>query len=507
MPGFNLVRNAKVFFTSDVNASTGVITETALTAGGTQELSVMNGFSFSQNVDAQTITVSEAGDTPARGQRSFNSALQPVDFSFTTYIRPRGASAATVNADELCLWNALFASGKLKMDTLGTGTAGEATVTATGISRANTYTNTVTLTWASTNLTTPAFAAGDRINLAGITDTTAGNAYWNGSATIGTITGALATCTGMMVYMDIAPVGGTSPTGTTSTLQISKNSAVLRNPANADNGAYHALITAGLSNKNQLQKFGLVILIDQTTYLIDNCVLDQASIDFGLDSIAQIQWSGKGTILRSNSAASANGGSFSGTGVTGSYTTATANTSGVFLTNKLSTATLKSTFLGAGTGAKTYTVALTGGNLTISNNVNYIVPETLGVVNKPIGYFTGTRAISGNITAYLKTGGTNPTNTLLTDLIASTTTEVKYYMEIQLGGAANANKVEFEIPAVSLQVPTVEVQDVVSTTINFNAQGALMTDSRATGLADDALSYYDIEAANGLITRYFSNVA
>lgn len=501
MPGFNLVRNSKVFFTSNVNASTGVIAQGALTAAKTQQLSVMNGFSFSQAVDAQVITVSEAGDIPARGQRSFNSAIQPVEFNFTTYIRPKG-SGASITADELVLWNAMFADGQMNLKPSGTTAAGEFAATATSITRGTT-TNTVVYAWSAIDISNSGIVTGDKVNVGNVACATLG---FNGSGTI-TLVGTTSSCSGATVLMDTAPAGPGNPTTTTGTVYFSKASAVLHNTNAATGEAAHVHVTTGLSNKNQLQKFGIVVIMDQATYLIDNCVLNQAQIDFGLDGIAQIQWSGQGTVLRTLGAATASGGTFGGTLTGGTYTEATVNTSGTFITNKVSTATLKSTFMGQGTSNKTYTVALTGGSLTIANNVNFVTPETLGVVNQPIGYFTGTRAVSGSITAYLKTSGTNPTNTLLTDLL-SAPSETKYYLEIQVGGVNNANKVELEMNAVTLQIPTIEVQDVVSTTINFAAQPAVLPDSSASALADNSTSsYYDVEAANDIVVRYYSTVA
>lgn len=503
MPGFNLVRNSKVFFTSNVNSTTGIISEAGMTAAKTQELSVMNGFSFSQNVDSQTITVSEAGDTPARGQRAFNTALQPVDFSFTTYVRPNGVSTA-VDMDEKVLWNALFSSGDINLVPSGTVTAGEFAVSVTDTNRTATS-NTVTFTWASVDLSATLLAVGNRVNISGIPNNATDLTGWNGGATISSITGSLAACTGMDIIMDIAPGGSGDPSTTAGyTLLMSRNSAALRmgDVATAEKG--HVKITPALSNKNQLQKFGIVVIIDQTTYLLDNCALDQAQIDFNLEGIAQIQWTGKGTAIRTLGAATASAGSFGGTLAGSLYTAAKTNDQGYFITNKVSTAVLKSTFKGQGTSAKTYTVALTGGSLTIANNITYITPETLGVVNKPIGYFTGTRAISGNITAYLKTaGGTYPTNTLLSDLLTASS-ETKYYLEIAVGGTNNEVKVELEMPAVTLQVPTIDVQDVVSTTINFAAQASVLPSSLAADLDSASTSYYDLEASNDIIVRYYS---
>lgn len=55
-----------------------------------------------------------------------------------------------------------------------------------------------------------------------------------------------------------------------------------------------------------------------------------------------------------------------------------------------------------------YTVALTGGSLSIANNVTYLTPANLGTLNVPCTYFTGTRTITSNVTAYLKTGAGSP---------------------------------------------------------------------------------------------------
>ena len=49
----------------------------------------------------------------------------------------------------------------------------------------------------------------------------------------------------------------------------------------------------------------------------------------------------------------------------------------------------------------TYNVTLTGGNITIENNLTYLTPETLGSVNLPLGHVMGTRSVSGNFTCYL----------------------------------------------------------------------------------------------------------
>lgn len=488
MAGFNLVRNARAFFTTNLNATTKVVTLTGHTAATTTELQVLNGFSFSQNPEAQTITISEAGTAPARGQRSFNTALAPVEFSFSTYIRPSGTT--TIDCEEKVLWNSLLSSQAIDTTGLSVSTVSAFTRTAN--------LDTVTFTCAAANLSGAGIAVGDVITISSITGTDA--IEWNAPAILDAVTaGTISAATGIRIKYLRAPAGAaTAPATAPTSLKIHKG-AITQNATAGTEGAY-LLAHCGGSNKNQLQAFGLIVSVDGVTYLIDNCALNQASVDFGLDGIAMVQWTGNGTALRQIAGTfTASGGTFGGTvGVTGSYTQK--NTSANFITNKLSTVTLASNLRGLGTSTS-YTVAITGGNMTINNNIQYVTPEILGVVNSPIGYFTGTRAISGNLTAYLKTG-TNTTGTLLTDMLsnASTTTETKYALELAIGGHSNSVKVELDMPAVSLQIPSVETQDVLSTTINFTAEGFDASTSAAAG----GTASYDLEQTNELLIRYYS---
>lgn len=375
---FNLIRNSRVFFTTNVNSETGVVASANFLPTNTRELQVLDGFSFSQNTTAETVTLNEGGAAPVRGQRSFNTALEPVDFSMSTYIRPADGGT-NITAEEGVLWNALLSTDA---------------------------------------------------------------------------------------------IGGTAPAWT--------------------EGVSYATAVATNSNSHQLQKFGLIIVIDGVSYIIDNCALDSATIDFGLDAIAMVAWAGKGAILRQVSGLTASTGStvtFGG-GISG--TAKGKNTTAPFIANKLSTLTIREGITGTGTA---YTVALTGGSLTIANNLTYLTPANLGVVNRPFTYFTGTRAISGSINAYLRAGATN-TAGLLADMLAGSTTDVDpaFAIQVDVGGSSNATKVSFNMPATVLTIPTVATEQVISTTINFTAQGS-------------ASSAFDIGTANELEVKYYTTNA
>ncbi len=375
---FNLLRNSRVFFTTNVNTS-GIVNATGFTPTNTYEIQVLDGFSFSQNTASETVTLNEAGTTPIRGQRSFNTALEPVDFSMSTYVRPK-VNTTTITCEERVLWNAI---------------------------------------------------AG------------------------------------------VDAIGGTNPAWTDG----------------STTGPVAAQADFTYSNVHQLQKFGLLVIIDAVCYVIDNAALDQATIDFGIDAIAMIAWTGKGTALRQIAGVTATEGATVtlANGLTG--TAQGKDTTAKYITNKLSTVELEANISGGGTA---YTIAITGGSITIANNLTYLTPANLGTVNTPIGYFAGTRAISGSLTAYLRTGsGTSAT--LLNDMLAAAATsdETKYMLNVSMGGASNATRVDLEMAGAMLTIPTVSTEQVISTTINFTAQGY-------TG------ANYDLEQTNELVVKYFA---
>jgi len=384
----NLVRNSRVFFTTNVSATEGTVTKTGISSSNTFEIQVLDGFSFSQNTTSETVTLNEAGSTPSRGQRSFNTSLDPVEFSFSTYIRPKFDPLTGVGTDDIVkceeevLWNA-FA---------GTGAIGQA------------------------------------------------GAGWVRTA-------------------------GATPV---STLSFAN------------------------SNAHQLQKFGMLIWVDNVLFTIDNCALDQATIDFGLDGIATIAWTGRGTKLSifegtTLSALNVFGGTDGFSGTAG-----VKDTAAKYLANKLSTCVMVKGIDGVDTTS--HTIPITGGSITFANNLTYLTPANLGQVNQAVTYFTGTRAISGSINAYLRTGESNSSSDILSDILSGAATSQAQAYEITLnigGGASAGTRVELNLPAAVLSIPTVNAEQVVSTTINFVAHGY-------NGSA------YDITATNEATLKYYA---
>jgi len=120
--------------------------------------------------------------------------------------------------------------------------------------------------------------------------------------------------------------------------------------------------------------------------------------------------------------------------------------------------------------SQTYNLTLTGGNITMSNNITFLTPETLGVVNQPLGHVTGTRSVSGNFTCYLEhdTAG-NPSTDLFEDIIEATSTITNSFGLTFTIGGSSAPKCVVAMPQCHLEVPTHSIDDVISLETNFHA--------------------------------------
>ena len=251
------------------------------------------------------------------------------------------------------------------------------------------------------------------------------------------------------------------------------------------------------SNKAKLGTFDLIFMLGNgSTYKISSCCVNEASVDFDIDGIATINWSGMGSIItdiesnisRQDAAPTAtaageywvdtNNSNFfhiSGAGNNSSWDQAIdegglSSNTGNFIRNRLTSLTVENT-----TGApfqSTYDIVLTGGNITFSNNMTYLTPETLGVVNQPLGHVTGTRGISGSFTCYLgadTASGVDSSSDLFEDIIESTDTITNSFdLTFSVGGAAAAPGLVITVPTAHLEVPTHSLDDVISLEVNFH---------------------------------------
>tara|TARA_B100001079_G_C16389297_1_gene506019 strand:- start:177 stop:1559 length:1383 start_codon:yes stop_codon:yes gene_type:complete len=417
------------------------------------KIPVLDGFSFSQATNTSEITLAEmeAGDgTSRRGRRAFNDSLAPVDFSFSTYIRPFTAAVGTaagtadalgkVHAVEEALW-ALF--------------SGRATYASYGFTNQSTHATDVA-DWVFTD---------------------------SNKSTLGPDTAA-----GASLYFELGDAS-------------------------------------------------------RLCYKLSKIAINEASIDFDIDGVAQINWSGfadtvtdvtttvvvNGTI--GNDVLEVDGTPFNtdspsteldrrvhGTGVkadayidgvtdnnTASFDTAQVvaddtvltllgpratvyegiDQTNNFIRNRLTKCLVNTESDPQDELESTYVLTLTGGNITLNNNISYLTPEELGTVNIPIGHVTGPRNFGGSFTCYLTEDDTNVNSSrdFFGDLTSTAqrsevTNDFKLTFAIG-GGDVSGNAISdsdladtalmLEFPRCHVDIPTHSVEDIITLETTFMA--------------------------------------
>ena len=447
------VGDSNLFFNRDTKVYAVQPTAVGASTFNVWEVPVLQGYSYSQSTNASQVTLNEMSDATGRsrrGQRSFNDSLAPAEWSFDTYARP--TLATVVRAPEEFLWHSLLTESYF--DPAAGRVAG---ITVTGWSYVGSV---ITLTVAS-----HPFKLGDYATVAGLTATT--NAP-NGEFQVTALTGTT-----------ISFVAAVAPTGTAGVASAKVTSL-----------SYSATATAldyfpRNSNKTTLATFDLYFVLggykwisengtpnftasDQTTiYKIEDCVVNEATMNFEIDGIATVSWSGMGKVISEVAAIN-----FTNSGTYTLITNGVAATSNM-IRNRLTALTLQG-IAPAGV-AKTYGITLTGGSITISNNISFLTPEVLGVVNVPLGHVVGTRTVSGSFTCYMDeaTGGSID---LYQDLLGATTAVTnKFNLQFFVGGKAAGGTspvgpgIMFDMGQCHLEVPSVNIDDVIGLEVNFTA--------------------------------------
>ncbi len=202
----------------------------------------------------------------------------------------------------------------------------------------------------------------------------------------------------------------------------------------------------------------------KTTYKIAGCVVNEASLDFDIDGIATINWSGFGKIITEDSAPTAT-----------IYEGVSSTTN--FIRNRLTSLTMTTAddhllasgeSADGGTDVETYDLVLTGGSVTISNNITFLTPETLGVVNQPIGHVTGTRSVSGSFTCYLNAETDSSADLFERIIEDSDTITNNFDLTFKVGGSS-APRIQLAMADCHLEVPTHSIEDVISLETSFHA--------------------------------------
>ena len=197
---------------------------------------------------------------------------------------------------------------------------------------------------------------------------------------------------------------------------------------------------------------------NQMIYKIADCSVGEASFDFDLDGIATVNWSGNGKLITEESALDLSSSTaFIYEGVS--------NNTG-FIRNRVSDLTIAGDPSGS---SVTYATTLTGGNITMSNNLTYLTPETLGKVNQPLGHVTGSKNIGGNFTCYLDNASSTSSAEFYEDLVEATSDiQNSFSLTFDIGASA-APYALITMPTAHLEVPTHSIEEVISMETNFHA--------------------------------------
>jgi hypothetical protein len=494
------------------------------------EIPVLDGFSFSQSTNTSDITLAEmqgADGISRRGRRLFTDSLAPAEWSFSTYVRPF-YTGTEHHAVEEVLWGimagadkfgSVSSAGSIDALTLTTDTATDRTQGTYLVDAADTTYSGTLGTGATFQISVNASGTANAVQVvSGGTDYTAAETFTVPASLVGDGTGTLT--------VTISTVDAASSNAFYRNLNVDANSdfdELVSMPTNANN-----TINFGQSNRAVLATCNLYFVMETSTtkpmvYKLVNAQINEASIDFDVDGIATINWSGFAkNIIDMQSAGDVfvqSGTSFATSRTAGDvildsaddlklglYTAATSgvmaidagvDSTAAFIRNRLTQCIVNTTDTTAFPSGDYY-LTLTGGNVTVSNNITYLVPEELGNVNLPIEGVTGGRTVTGTFNCYLTLDTAGADRGSSVDLFNDMTTAGQgldkvvndFQVTFQIGGAAaDVPRLYINMPKVHIDVPVHSVEDVISVETGFGAY----TD--------------DFNKADELVITYFGDTA
>lgn len=359
MATINLSRNTRLWVSTVTSGHNNA---------NTFEVPIQEDYSLSQSTSTSDVTAEEAGPTPTRGAKRFNDSLEPVSWSFSTYINPFMQGTNVLMPDVL-MWEGL--------------------------------------------------AVGHSTNAVDFTDVAS------------------------PVHTD----------GSKFTVGFEGNSA------------------------HVLRRLYMYFLIDNTMYLVEGAQVGQAEISMDISDIAQVAWSGEAleyNPIPTPAFATATGDVYDPASIlTDTFVAIPANKE--YLVNKLTIMDLNAD-VAPGTDDN-YDIPITGGSITINNNVTYLTPSTLAEVDKPIGSFTGSFMVTGSVDAYLRDrNGTGTTASpygsaeLLAHMLSTGANSVTNAANLVLnigGKTTGAPGAVITIPTGHLSVPDFSTDDIVSSTMEI----------------------------------------
>ena len=402
-------------------------TDTAL-----YEIPVLDGFSFSQATNTSEVTLSEAAATDGyskRGRAMFTDSFAPAEWSFNTYMRPTKSGTGNAAASNEHAGNAQEFAVEGPLWAAMSATSYDAAITGSG----------------------------------------SGKVF------------ASAASTYEPNVFDFS----------------SSNKTAL--------GVFDLFFVLGAS-KDATDGFFETGVDGVTIYKLANCSVGSASIDFDIEGIAQVAWSGNGQSIEE--ATHLNTGTSAANNAAG-QSKAAETTKGLinegvgdtdnYIRNKLTDLTISydtSETTGTDKGLLgdsdvSYSVTLTGGNITIENNLTYLTPETLGSVNLPLGHVMGTRSISGNFTCYLDDRA-NGSLALFENLQESRGVITNAFsLTFGIGGSASTvRRIIATMPKCHLELPTHSLDDVISVETAFHALSSDLSSGTAANATNEVKLEY-----------------
>ena len=432
---------------------------------------VLEGFSFSQATNVSEIGLNEMESTAGvsrRGRRAFNDSLSAAEFSFSTYVRPfisqgagapgapgdkeAGGAALKHHAVEEALW-ALFG-----------GPATYASDTFTDQFQASTAEARINLLSSNVSTLGP--------------DNDAANIYFRigkgSTAIVYKLAGVV--LNEATINFDIDGIAQIDWSGMASKIESESSPGTPHTMPTIDINEAYAATTNFI--RNRLTTLGIKLGTVSTPAITNEGT--------GYSSTPTV------TIAAPAAGTQATGVAIMNTAGTGVKRIQLTNTGQGYVAGDTYTCTIGNANSGTDHATATielnasqdpdedatleletnYGLTLTGGSITMSNNVTYTTPEELGIVNIPVGHVTGSRAISGSFTCYLADDDTNSTSSkdFFDDMASLTTaTANKFDLTFAIGGIAGTPRLEIHCPQAHVDIPTHAVEDLISIETTFNA--------------------------------------
>jgi len=496
---------------------------------GLWEVPVLDGFSFSQTTNQTEIGLNEMESTAGisrRGRRLFTDSLAPAEWSFSTYIRPTNRGSSKMHLVDQVLWASMAGADEFA----GSGVTNTSTTTEGDYTRLKDPVSGVGgssgLVYDELGATLPSGGTGGLLGFQNSNRSTLpqitlyfvfetdpeepmvyklSNAIVNECSIDFDIDGiATANWSGFakevedLKSLGLVKVQTTAPTVVQNQVWLDSDADLkLYVPVDAGgitggvitHDAYYPAISSGVtSTKNFIRnRLTQLEVRGQQPEVMEGKPLSFSGITLGSTTVFTGVASGHGVkvgdtirivgVVDANTStnntlqAALNDINHTVTAVAPTTITISTDTSGG----------LDAYSSGGTINTGIYNFTLTGGNITISNNVTYLVPEELGTINKPVEGVTGARAIGGSFTCYLvfDDAGADGANTgssadFFSDLVNPTKGLTKvvndFDVTFKVGGTVTSEpRINLNFPKVHIDVPSHSIEDVISLETNFGA--------------------------------------